>query len=281
MTTVFNFDSILQNNSESDNYIEYIKFILNEDTSGSLKEILISNIISTIEQLIDNKWNIKIKYDNIPFINFINFILKLKQTILKKDKSIDNFIYFLIHKNIITNIKYHKKYDSIFYNSYTIDFLCILFIKFYENNEFLCAVPCYDDELMHLNYNDIESNNSDNESSDSDNESLNTTELFWYFKRELRYIYSLKAVKELFDKNINNILLIKIENIIKYDSINNIIIQIEEINNLEMKIKLNKLSGETYIFEEIKFDMNDMDQLYIYISNKLNINIFNLSLIIL
>ena len=224
MTDVFNFDSILQNNSESDNYIEYIKSILNEDTNSSLKEILISKIVSTIDKLIDDKWAIKIKYDNISLINFINFILKLKQTILKKDKSIDNFIYFLIHKNIITNIKYHKKYDSIYYNYHTIDFLCTLFIKFYENNEFLCAIPCYDDELMHLNYNDIESYNSDSES--SDNESLNTTELFWYFKRELRYIYSLKAVKELFDKNVDNILLIKIENIIKYDSNTNIIIQI-------------------------------------------------------
>ena len=278
MTDIFNFDSILQNNSESDNYIEYIKFILNEDTTGSVKEILINKIIITIDKLIDDKWDIKIKYDNIPFINFINFILKLKQTILKKDKSIDNFIYFLIHKNIITNIKYHKKYDSIYYNSHTIDFLCTLFIKFYENNEFLCAIPCYDDELMHLNYNDGESNNSDDESSDG--ESINTTELFWYFKRELRYIYSLKPVKELFDRNVNNnILLIKIENIIKYDSSNNIILQIEEKNILEMKIKLNKLSGKTYIFDEITFDINDIDQLYIYISNKLNINIFNLSLI--
>ena len=69
MTDIFNFDSILQNNSESDNYIEYIKFILNEDTTGSVKEILINKIIITIDKLIDDKWDIKIKYDNIPFIN--------------------------------------------------------------------------------------------------------------------------------------------------------------------------------------------------------------------
>jgi hypothetical protein len=258
--SIFNFDEILSNNDDSiiDNYIEYIKIILNEDSNGILKEILLNKIISTINDLIKNEWIIKIKYNNSPVVNFINFIFKLKITVLKEDEVIDNFIYQLITLTL-SNFRVTLQQRNI-QICFILDFLCTLFIIFHQNNEFLVALPCYD-ELINDNPNEL-------------------VDLFWYFKREIKYFNYSEKLKELFDTYINNeLLLVKLKNILNYDSICNIILQIEEINEVEKKIKLNKLSGTAYTFDNILFDLNNLDQLYIFISNKLDINIFNLELI--